>query len=80
MNYFYTMVNEVNEPAVQYNYISAAEYLAAERQATEKHEYYKGQVFAMSGASYRHNQVTSNLSRIILPFLNIRYIHTLMLL
>jgi len=55
------MENEVKEPAFKYNYISPAEYLLAERAAEEKHEYYDGQVLAMSGASMKHNDITSNL-------------------
>ncbi len=43
------------------NYISEKEYLEAERVAFEKHEYYKGEIFAMSGASLPHNQIFSNL-------------------
>lgn len=37
------------------------EYLAFERQSTEKHEFVDGIVYAMSGASLRHNQITVNL-------------------
>ena len=55
------MENIVNEPALKYNYISPEEYLEAERAAVEKHEYYQGEVFAMSGASLRHNRIFSNL-------------------
>jgi Uma2 family endonuclease len=55
------MENLVNESALQYNYISAEEYLAIERAATEKHEYYHGEIFAMSGASFKHNRILSNL-------------------
>ncbi|MBS1513284.1 MAG: hypothetical protein JST86_20780 [Bacteroidetes bacterium] len=47
--------NIVEEPAPKYNYISAEEYLEMERAATEKHEYYRGEVFAMSCASLKHN-------------------------
>ncbi|MEO6733360.1 MAG: Uma2 family endonuclease [Ferruginibacter sp.] len=43
------------------NYISEQEYLEAERKALEKHEYYKGEIFAMSGASFLHNKIFSNL-------------------
>lgn len=50
-------------------YISIAEYLSAERAGDQKHEYFKGQVFAMSGASYRHNKIATNLNRAILPHL-----------
>ena len=55
------MENIVNEPALRYNYISPGEYLAGERAALDKHEYYKGEVFAMSGASLQHNVIFSNL-------------------
>ncbi len=54
------MENIVNEPALQYNYISAEDYLHAERDAVEKHEYYQGEIFAMSGASVKHNRIQSN--------------------
>ena len=63
------MENEVKEPALKYNYISPEEYLAAERAATEKHEYYKGEVFAMSGASRQHNFIARNFNTVVLPFL-----------
>ncbi len=32
-----------------------------ENSADEKHEYYKGEIFAMSGAKMPHNRITSNL-------------------
>jgi Uma2 family endonuclease len=41
-------------------HITEKEYLDAERLATVKHEYYKGEVFAMSGASIPHNRIFSN--------------------
>ena len=54
---------EVNEPAVAYGkqYFSIEEYLEMENAATEKHEYYQGEIFAMSGAKLEHNIVTRNL-------------------
>ena len=55
------MENTVNEPALKYNYISPEEYLTEERAALDKHEYYQGEVFAMSGASLKHNVIFSNL-------------------
>ena len=55
------MENIVNEPAIKYNYISPEEYLELERAATEKHEYYQGEIFAMSGATRGHNEIFSNL-------------------
>lgn len=53
----------VREPIPEYanQKISIEEYLAFERSAQEKHEYYKGEVFAMSGAGPRHNIIFSNL-------------------
>ena len=55
------MKNEVKEPALKYSHASPAEYLERERTASEKHEYYLGEVFAMSGASLAHNKIFSNL-------------------
>lgn len=55
------MENIVKEPALKYNYISQEEYLEQERAATEKHEYYQGEIFAMSGASLNHNKIFSNV-------------------
>lgn len=43
------------------NYISEPDYLNAERKAFEKHEYYKGEIFAMRGALLAHNEIFSNL-------------------
>jgi Uma2 family endonuclease len=39
------------------------QYLALERQALEKHEYHDGSIFAMAGASRRHNLIATNLCR-----------------
>ncbi|MEO1496916.1 MAG: Uma2 family endonuclease [Planctomycetota bacterium] len=41
---------------------TAAEYLAQERCAETKHEYYAGEIFAMSGASRAHNLIAWALS------------------
>lgn len=41
------------------------EYLAFERASQIKHEYYKGEIFAMTGASFAHNQLVSNLLRLL---------------
>lgn len=53
---------EVKEPAVAYskNKYTIAEYLEMEEAATEKHEYYKGEIFAMSGAKVTHNRISAN--------------------
>ena len=54
---------EVREPAIAYGKqkISIAEYLEMENASPEKHEYYKGEVFAMSGAKVPHNIISRNL-------------------
>ncbi len=41
--------------------ITAVEYLALERQADHKSEYLNGEVFAMIGASRRHNLISLNI-------------------
>lgn len=55
------------QPAVKH--ISQKEYLDFERNALDKHEYYKGEIFAMSGASYEHNLIESNLRGLLHSFL-----------
>jgi Uma2 family endonuclease len=55
------MENEVKEPAPKYNYITPEEYLAMERNTEYKHEYYNGQIYAMSGARMVHNDIAINL-------------------
>lgn len=40
-------------------------YLAFERAAQGKHEYWHGEVFAMAGASRRHNLLVANLVRML---------------
>jgi len=41
--------------------ITPEEYLALERKAEYKSEYFDGEIFAMSGASITHNQITANV-------------------
>jgi Uma2 family endonuclease len=41
--------------------ITSEEYLAIERQATCKSEYFDGEMFAMAGASRRHNLIVINI-------------------
>ncbi len=54
---------EIREPAVAYSKqkMSIEEYLEMENAADEKYEYYKGEIFAMSGAKVPHNTITGNL-------------------
>ena len=65
-------MSEVREPEVAYgkSKFTAEEYLRFERAASERHEYYQGEIFrmhghgdllAMSGAGSRHNIVFSNI-------------------
>ena len=42
------------------NHISESDYLKAERLATEKHEYFRGEIFAMSGTTIEHNIIAVN--------------------
>ena len=54
---------EVREPALAYGkqLVTIDEYLEMENAATGKHEYYKGEVFAMSGAKGQHIIICRNL-------------------
>ena len=42
-------------------YVTAEEYLAFERKAEYKNEYVNGEIFAMTGASRRHNLIAGNI-------------------
>lgn len=63
------MENEVKEAAPKYSSISPEQYLEMEKISQEKHEYYKGEVFAMAGVSKAHNIIVKNLNTVVLPFL-----------
>lgn len=56
-------MTETREPVSAYGKkkLTIEEYLAFERESGLKHEYYKGEIFAMSGAGTRHNIIFSNL-------------------
>lgn len=45
--------------------LTADEYLALERQAETKSEYFGGEVFAMAGASRLHNLIVANIIRVL---------------
>lgn len=63
------MENIVQEAAPKYNFISQQEYLEMERASDEKHEYFDGHVYLMSGASLKHARVVTNLMLAIGNFL-----------
>jgi Uma2 family endonuclease len=42
-------------------YLSEDEYLGIERNSEIKHEYFEGEIFAMSGASRKHNLIAANV-------------------
>ena len=58
------MENELREPAVVYgkNKFTIEEYLQMELASEEKHEYYRGEIFAMSGPKVAHNIIAVNLT------------------
>jgi Uma2 family endonuclease len=41
--------------------LTPEEYLAIERDVPTKHEFYRGEMFAMSGVSHEHNLITMNI-------------------
>ena len=43
--------------------LKLAEYLAFERESTERHEYFRGEVYAMAGGSEAHNLIAANILR-----------------
>jgi len=51
--------------AVEENSVTPEQYLEAERTAEYKSEYFGGEIFAMSGASRKHNLITFNISGIL---------------
>ena len=48
-------------PAYKKKFYTIPEYLEMENAATEKHEYYKSEIFAMSGAGARYNIISVNI-------------------
>jgi len=57
------MENELREPVVAYgkNKFTSGEYLQMEEYSQEKHEYYQGEIFAMSGSKVPHNIIAVNI-------------------
>lgn len=57
------MENELREPAVAYgkSKFTIEEYLQMELTSQAKHEYYQGEIFAMSGPKVPHNIIAGNM-------------------
>jgi len=55
----------VGEPEAEYGqrHFSLRDYLDVEKHSGMKHEYYKGTIFAMAGASPEHNKIVFNVTR-----------------
>ena len=55
---------DIKEPAVSYSHkkYTIEEYLQMEETSAEKHEYYQGEIFAMSGAKVQHNMISLNIA------------------
>ena len=51
--------------AQEQHHISPEEYLTGERDGDIRHEYFAGEVFAMAGASREHNQISTNIVRLL---------------
>jgi Uma2 family endonuclease len=52
----------MSSAALQIRCYTPEEYLMAERKSPYKSEYFGGQIYAMAGASRKHNLITSNLN------------------
>ena len=51
--------------AQEQHQISPEEYLIGERESDIRHEYFAGEIFAMAGASREHNQISTNIVRLL---------------
>jgi Uma2 family endonuclease len=47
------------------SHVTAQEYLAWEREQSDRHEFHHGEVFAMAGGSPRHNWLTGNVLAVV---------------
>ena len=69
-------VTFVARPAERSN-LTPGEYLAWERRQSARHEYFRGDVFAMAGGSPRHNALSANVTAALHPSLAARGCHLL---
>ncbi|HSN67431.1 MAG TPA: hypothetical protein VLS94_12375 [Fusibacter sp.] len=63
------------QAAEQY-FLSEEEYLTAERQQPEKHEWYQGECFAMAGGTRWHNLLVSQILAELVRHLDGKKMHT----
>lgn len=67
--------NAVGSPmgdAAEQRRMTREEYLAFDRASATKHEYWEGEIFAMSGGSHEHSQLQANLSAVLVNALRDR--------
>ncbi|MDB5248644.1 MAG: hypothetical protein JWQ40_3038 [Segetibacter sp.] len=48
-------------PAIAKSTISESEYFEVERQAPNKSEYYRGEIFAIAAATKEHNKIVASI-------------------
>ncbi|MFN8354791.1 MAG: Uma2 family endonuclease [Spirosomataceae bacterium] len=54
------------------HYYTPEEYLVIEREATEKSEYFQGEMFMMAGGTFNHNRIRENISGELFPIVKKR--------
>ena len=64
-DFFTTFHDGLPMTALPKKTFSEAEYLALERAAEYRSEYYDGEIFARAGASYPHNRIKSNIEALV---------------
>lgn len=64
--------NTIGEPEAEYGrrQFSIADYLGLEKDSSFRHEYYKGDIFAMGAATPEHNRIVFNLTRSLILKMN----------
>ena len=53
----------MNQPLQEKKRMNPEEYLAFEKNSEIKHEFFDGEMFAMTGASLNHNRISRNIER-----------------
>ncbi len=55
----------MNQQRASFHLVTAAEYLEGEEMADGRHEYVNGRVYAMSGASDKHNEISFDIAALL---------------